>query len=203
MIYLSGAKNRAIQADLLAGTIGFMRTPANGNTLAGVTIWAMDNGCFTDSYPGTPAYLRLLNSLAAHRPGCLFATAPDVVGDAATTLTQFPSPAALIRERGWPVALVAQDGMRPCQVPWSDLDALFIGGSTGWKLSGSARDLIDAAKIHGKWVHAGRVNSAQRFAYFAAVGADSADGTFLAFGPDLNAPSVRSWITDSLNPTLF
>ncbi|MET7951049.1 hypothetical protein [Micromonospora sp. NPDC005324] len=33
-----------------------------------------------------------------------------------------------------PAALVAQDGLKAPAVPWHAIDALFIGGSTAWKL---------------------------------------------------------------------
>lgn len=34
---------------------------------------------------------------------------------------------------GYPAALVAQDGLTDATTPWSDLDVLFLGGSTAWK----------------------------------------------------------------------
>jgi hypothetical protein len=39
---------------------------------------------------------------------------------------------------------------------------------------------IKAAKMFGKWVHAGRVNTPARFEHFEKLGADSIDGTGLA-----------------------
>ena len=136
-----------------------------------------------------------LDRYAAHRDRCLFVAAPDVVGDAAATLAQFPAMARRIRAAGWPVALVGQDGMENREVPWALVDWLFVGGSTGWKLGEGAEALIRQAQTHGKRVHVGRVNSATRFRHFRALGCDSADGTFLAFGPDTNAPKLRRWIS--------
>ena len=81
------------------------------------------------------------------------------------------------------------------EVPWALVDWLFVGGSTGWKLGEGAEALIRQAQTHGKRVHVGRVNSATRFRHFRALGCDSADGTFLAFGPDTNAPKLRRWIS--------
>lgn len=202
-MYLSGAKNAAIAADLAAGGIGLLRTPGNRYTLEGVAVWALDNGCFTGAYPGDGAYLALLDELEAHRDRCLFVAVPDVVADADATLARFPDMAARIRARGWPVALVGQDGMEARPVPWQAVDWLFIGGSTEWKLGAGAADLIRQARARGKRVHVGRVNSWRRFARFAALGCDTADGTYLAFGPDTNAPKVRAWIRDVGRPTLF
>lgn len=196
-MYLSGAKNPVISDDLASGSIGLLRTPGNRYALDGVSIWAMDNGAFTDSYPGDEAYLALLERLSPHRDRCLFVAVPDVVADAAATLSMFPPMAAKIRNLGWPVALVGQDGMESLAVPWESVDWLFIGGSTGWKMGSGAALLISQARAAGKRVHVGRVNSGRRFRHFAQLGCDSADGTFIAFGPDKNAPQVRAWIADS------
>lgn len=203
MLYLSGAKNPAISDDLAAGTIGFLRTPYGGHSLDGVAVWAMDNGCFTGAYPGDEDFLALLDQLEPHRARCLFVAVPDVVGDGPATLAGFPDMAARIRARGWPVALVGQDGMEHLPVPWHLVDWLFVGGSTEWKLGRGAVDLIRQAQAHGKRVHVGRVNSGQRFARFASLGCDSADGTYLAYGPDTNAPRLRAWMRAAAHPTLW
>lgn len=192
-MYLSGSKNPAVAADMAAGRIGLLRTPGNGYSLDGVAVWAMDNGCFTGAYPGDDAYLGLLATLGAHRERCLFVAAPDVVGDAPATLALFPTMAGRIRAAGWPVALVGQDGMETLPVPWDAVDWLFVGGTTEWKLGPGALELIGQARGHGERIHIGRVNSARRFAAFAAV-ADTCDGTYLAFGPEINAPRVRDWM---------
>lgn len=193
-MYLSGVKNAAIADELADGRIGFLKTPAVGNSLDGVKVWAVDNGAFTGRYPGDDAYMAFLGGLKDRRDSCLFVAAPDVIGDAEATLALFPVMAARIRAAGWPVALVGQDGMIPDVLPWDDFDWLFIGGSTEFKLGPGAELLIRAAQAYGKRIHVGRVNSATRFRHFRALGCDSADGTFLAFGPDTNAPKLRRWI---------
>lgn len=203
MIYLSGAKNDAIADDLAAGTIGLLNTPKNGYNLDGVAVWAMDNGCYTSTYPGDEKYLALLERLADHRDRCLFVAAPDVVGDGAATLAVLQPMASYIRALGWPVALVGQDGMENMTVPWDDVDWLFVGGSTEWKLGEGAETLIRQAQTHGKRIHVGRVNSHVRFKHFRALGCDSADGTFVAFAPDINVPKVRRWIADHTHPLLW
>lgn len=203
MMYLSGVKHAVIADELAAGRIGFLKSPATGNTLDGVAVWALDNGCFTNQYPGDDAYLGVLDRLDPHRGRCLFVAVPDVVGDGAATLARFPGMAARIRARGWPVALVGQDGMERLPVPWEALDWLFVGGSTEWKLGPGATDLIRQAQAHGKRVHVGRVNSARRFARFASLGCDTADGTYLAYGPDANVAKLRGWLRAAAQPTLW
>lgn len=84
--------------------------------------------------------------------------------------------------------------MTPAMVPWEAIDAMFIGGTTAWKLGEAARELAGVAKAHGKWLHMGRVNSERRVMYAKLVGCDSVDGTYIVFGPDKNAPRVASWM---------
>lgn len=192
---MSGVKHQVIASELASGAIGFLKSPRTGNRIdESVAVWAMDNGCFTNAYPGDDGYLALLDRLSPHRSRCLFVAVPDVLGNAKATLDRFPVMAKAIRERGWPVALVGQDGMEGWPIPWNDVDWVFIGGSTEWKLGPGARALIHRAKSHGKKVHVGRVNSHKRYKYFAGLGCDSADGTFLGFGPDKNAPQLRRWL---------
>ena len=51
------------------------------------------------------------------------------------------------------------------------------------------------AKRRGKHVHMGRVNSLTRLRYADHIGCDSADGTYLVFGPDVNLPKLLDWLT--------
>ena len=80
----------------------------------------------------------------------------------------------------WPLALVCQDGQEHLPIPWKAIAAVFIGGSTEWKMGPHAMTCIKAAKAIGKWVHVGRVNTPGRFEYFEKLGADSLDGTGLS-----------------------
>ena len=41
----------------------------------------------------------------------------------------------------------------------------------------------------------GRVNSLRRYRYAQAIGCTSVDGTFLAYGPDVNLPELLSWVS--------
>lgn len=179
-----------------AQTIGYIDTPAQGNKRpAGVT-WCADNGCFGKGYPGDEKWLAWLESNTHAAADCLFATAPDVVGDAEATLARSAPFLPLIRELGYPAALVAQDGLEDLPVPWETFDVLFIGGTTEWKLGPAVRTLVKQAKQRGKQVHMGRVNSLRRYRYAQAIGCDTADGTFLTFGPDINLGRLKGWINN-------
>lgn len=193
MLYLANASSPKVRDAMRTGEIGMICTPAEGRSPADAKVWAADNGCFGKGYPGDAAWLAWLQQHVQHADRCLFATAPDVVADAAATLKRSAAWLPVIRELGYPAALVAQDGLEDLGIPWDDFDVLFIGGSTEWKLSATAARIAAEAKRRGKKVHMGRVNSARRWAYAELVGCNSADGTFLAFGPDINLLRMREW----------
>jgi hypothetical protein len=204
-------------ADPAAG-LGAIMTVKQHLRLPPDTLYCIDNGCGPGKdgqpgtgYPGDRAYLEYLGHLSAQSHGgamgqrCLFAVAPDVLGDAKATIVR--SAPFVYKLRAWfglPGALVAQDGLEDLDVPWNWFDVLFIGGSTEWKLGPAARALAAEAKARGKWVHMGRVNSLKRLRYAAAIGCDSADGTYLTYGPSINLPKVLGWLRDvNSQPALF
>lgn len=186
---------------MTAGMLGQIVTPAAGNRLLSGVEWVGDNGCFGSGYPGNAAYLEWLAGFPT--VGCRFVVAPDVVGDADATLERSLPMLAPIRSLGMPVAYVGQNGAHPAGLPWDQIDALFLGGDTAWKLGAEARELVTAARARGVWVHMGRVNSLKRLRYAQAIGCDSADGTFLAFGPDRNLPQLLGWLRAVAEPALI
>jgi hypothetical protein len=191
VIYLSGV----VRPDLPA-----MITPRMGQKPSPGQPWAADNGRFSKPQDYTDAkYLAWLRRMPVE--SCLFATAPDVVGDAQATLDMSRPMLPQIRALGYKAGLVAQDGLEALDVPWDEFDCLFVGGTTEWKLSEHAFLLVQEAKRRGKWTHMGRVNSWQRFRAAAAAGYDSADGTVLRFDPKR---PVHEWSGRALaNPGLW
>ena len=153
-------------------------------------LWAMDNGAYSGL--DTAAFVRMLERFHG-RLGCRFVAAPDAVADAHQTLLQWPFWSRLIRGVGFVPALVAQDGLLLSDIPWSELGALFIGGSTEWKLGPQAERLIAYAKARGLWVHMGRVNSRNRIWEAARKGCDSYDGRNWSIAPDLHIPQGLDW----------
>lgn len=176
-------------------TVGHLIVPRQWNLAESLDLqpgrWAMDNGAFSGFDEG--AFVRMLERFHAI-PGCLFAVAPDYVGDAASTRAKWPFWSRLIRGLGLTPAYVAQDGLQTiADVPWSDGIALFIGGSTGFKESTLAMDLIGYAKAYGVWAHVGRVNGQRRYSMMLRAGADSIDGTGFSMYPDTNIPKAEDW----------
>jgi hypothetical protein len=177
---------------MTTGLLGCIVTPKQGNRLPAGVEFCADNGAFGKGYPGDDAWWSWLQTLPAER--CAFAVAPDVPFDAAGTLVKSGPWLSAIRTLGIPAALAAQDGIETLDVPWDDVDVLFIGGTTEWKLGRHARAITREAKLRGKTVHMGRVNSEKRLRYAKFLGCDSADGTYLTRGPEKNLPRLLRFL---------
>lgn len=208
-ILVSGATKTVRQfAAQYPDHLGVLMTPQNGNRLCALPLpWAADNAAF--SKPDDAKFSRLcVESWAMegyHPP--MWLAVPDVVGDHAATLRLF----------GWwcdewqneygcipfPLAFVLQDGCRPEEVPWDEIAAVFVGGSTEFKLRQSS-ELITEAKRRQKRVHIGRVNTLQRLRYAHDVGADTVDGTAFSMFPDIKIPWALQYLqTLERSRTLF
>lgn len=203
MVYLSGAVRKEVLDQRF--DLGVLLTPNMGNRpcLKG-TIWAADNGLFAgQGKPARPfgepqfeSFKALVARAGADIDGCLFAVVPDAPYDAKGTLARWAEWAPRFRAelpRSVPLAFVAQDGMSVDDIPWGELDALFIGGSDGFKET-EVEAIVREARRLGKWIHMGRVNSRRRMDIAWAFDCDSADGTYIAFGPSVNLPKVHGWL---------
>jgi hypothetical protein len=138
--------------------------------------FAVENGMF--SKEGTiDKWLSLLGRERQAKSRCLWITLPDVVASARRTLESFHIWRYRPEVSGWKLALVAQDGLEDLDIPWEAIECVFIGGSTEWKMSNSAADVVRCGKILQKWVHVGRINTPDRWDYFEELGADSCDGS--------------------------
>jgi hypothetical protein len=203
----------AIESAMLAGKLGMITTPEQGNKLVTGALWCRDNGVFGGHYPGNEAYLAGLDQFADVADSCLFVVAPDKVGNHWATKDLATEPFSLpgespddarnmlerIREKGFPVAFVAQPGIEyDAWIPWGEFDVLFIGGGSDWKTSEAVAELVAAAHDFGVLVHMGRVNTAERYAKAAAMGCDSVDGTTLTFAPSKNVRRVLKWRADAI-----
>ena len=204
MLYLANpCGSESISAAMSEGVIGFIDTPKQGNRRPADVPWCADNGCFSEQWEPSQ-WWRFLTANAADAATCLFATAPDVVGDARATEERSRPWLARIRDLGYPVAFVAQNGMEFSTWDlWDEIDCLFIGGTTDWKLGSEACNLAALASSMGKWVHVGRVNSERRFRYAQAIRADSCDGTYLTYGPSKNLTNVLAWQRTNQQPALL
>jgi len=164
--------------------VGHLVCPRSRNVVWS-PVWAADNAAF--SRFDADAY-RLMLETVQGTPGCLFVTVPDVVGDAFATRELWDAWAPVVQAHGLPAAFVLQDGVEDVGVPWSACDAVFIGGTTAFKLGPVARLCVREAKRLGTWVHMGRVNTVRRLKYAQSLGVDSIDGSGFARFPDAMLP---------------
>jgi hypothetical protein len=162
---------------------------------------AIDNGCFTEAGRrrfDLDKYLSTIDEAldAFGEDHVLFATAEDIAFDWEGTLRKSLPVLPRIRAVGAPAALVVQDGATPLNIPWSECDAIFIGGSTEWKLSDTAARITAEALRQHKWVHMGRVNSMTRMRIAQRFGCRSADGTYLLYEGDAGVETLIGWLRD-------
>jgi len=205
--FLATPSGPDVRAAMSAGLLGCMTTPAQGNVVPDGALYACDNGKFGKGWPGVEAWWAWLQKTVARYGAdrCLWAVAPDIPFDAVGTFAESRPWLAKIRSLGIPAAFAAQDG---CDVdgllPWGEFDVLFLAGSTEWKIGPVAARLSREANERGLAVHMGRVNSRRRLAAAEWFGCASADGTYLAYGPDTNLPTLLGWLRDlDHQPSLF
>lgn len=150
-----------------------LRTPLTAYALSG-KVYGLDNGCFSKFNKKT--WRRLVAEAKEqeliNQP--VFVCAPDIVGDARRTLELFN----MFYDEIKPLksCLVLQDGIGNFTIDWNRVDAVFVGGSDAFKLSSEAINACKVAKMLDKWVHVGRVNTAQRISNWIGL-ADSIDGS--------------------------
>lgn len=170
--------------------LGQLVQPRSWWTPDGSVPWAADNDAFNSFDAGR--FRQMLERLEGV-PNCLWVAAPDVVADAAATLRQFDEWQPEIRAAGFPVALVLQDGMTVDSVPWSRVDAVFVGGSTEYKLGVDAQSIVAEAARRRLATHMGRVNTRRRMKVAKAWRCGSVDGTASAMFTDLIVPWMLSY----------
>ncbi|MEU8952028.1 hypothetical protein [Streptomyces sp. NPDC048489] len=199
MLYLATPSGAEVRAAMQAGLLACMTTPAQGNVIPADALYACDNGKFGKGWPGAAAWFAWLTATVERygRERCLWAVAPDVPMDATATLAESLPWLEEIRALGIPATFAAQDGSEQAGlIPWHAIDVLFLAGSTEWKTSPAAHRLAHEARVRGLRVHMGRVNSRRRLRRADAFGCTTADGTYLAFGPDTNLPRLLAWLNE-------
>jgi hypothetical protein len=154
-------------------SFGQLRTPLTAYALSG-QVYGLDNGCFSkfEKKKWRRLVCEAKEQELISQPK--FVCSPDIVGDARRTLElfdQFYDEISPLK-----VCLVLQDGIGNFNIDWNRVDAVFVGGSDAFKVSSEAFNACKAAKMLDKWVHVGRVNTAQRVSNWMGL-ADSIDGS--------------------------
>jgi hypothetical protein len=193
--------------------LGVLYTPAAGNSIewAGKRglPWACDNSCFGGL--DAPKWLRFLANLAAFETRPLWVACPDAVADAGKTQEMWCVWQPVLTSLALPIAFVLQDGIermkwRPqLTLAWDQITAVFVGGSTEFKVGDDAARLSLEAHQRGKLVHFGRVNSWTRIVYLARrmrdgeLWCDSIDGSGWSRWGDINIPKAIRWIDQAMS----
>lgn len=86
--------------------------------------FAIDNGAFSKF--NASGFKSLLERERANQSQCLFVAIPDIVGNARRTLEVWKMRNSFAA--GWPMALVAQNGIEDLDIPWQEMKCLFLGG---------------------------------------------------------------------------
>lgn len=190
VMYLSGVDCPAYRRLIAEPWAGLLSTPDTRYTpdaCAAYNAFALDNACFANG--GAFDLRSFVAWIDAYPRTALFVSAPDVVGNWPATLARSVDSIHAIRATGHKAAIVLQDGATPDTIP--DCDAVFVGGSTAWKTSREAELCVRSFR---GWKHMGRVNTERRLRLAHDWGCDSVDGTYLRFGPDINAPKLARWM---------
>lgn len=196
MIYLTGCipKKPELRKFLLENGFGVMLSPVYPKAPDNQWVWAADNGCFNAKWE-EKKWFKWLGTLE-NPETAMFATVPDVVGDHTVTLERWNTYSSKVRDMGFVPAFVAQDGATVGTIPWDEVGYLFIGGTTEFKLSEQARTLCVASQERQIKIHMGRVNSKKRLKLAKQWGVDTADGTHIAFKPDVYTHQLIQWMKE-------
>jgi hypothetical protein len=204
VLYLVTGTDPTALALVASGAVGYICQPGS-NLPPPAGRYAFDNGCYPDwtRFPQA-RWLDLMERYVDQAVRCLFVVLPDVPFDHAATLARSLPWADRVRGLGYRPALAMQNGAEHDQhIPWDAIDVAFLAGDTAWKIGQPAHRIAVRARENGKWVHMGRVNSLRRLRRAAVMGCDSADGTFLRYGPRTNVPRMLRWLDELANaPTL-
>tara|TARA_R110000823_G_scaffold280938_1_gene399117 strand:- start:1552 stop:2172 length:621 start_codon:yes stop_codon:yes gene_type:complete len=154
--------------------------------------WVLDNGCYSNFKPRV--WKKMVDD-AIFDSSCIWFTMPDEVGNHEKTLQLFNYWKDYF-DNHYPqkigkFAFVLQDGCTIDSIPWDDIRCVFLGGTTKFKYSRTAYEILEEAHKRYKWVHIGRVNTKGRIVYFYDI-AHSIDGTGLSKYSHMYKEAIRA-----------
>jgi hypothetical protein len=199
MVYAGETRAKVLRARLVARGFGVCVVRGRvqkADRAAWRHRWFYENGAWTDYVRGRPFddsafladVLEMLDLPENERPA--FVTLPDEVAGGLASLRLSLSWLARVGRLGLRYALVVQDGMEPEDVPWdAPFAAIFVGGSTAWKLRTMAA-WSRAAHAQGRTCHVGRMGSAKRLRAAVVDGVDSIDSALPLFAERNLTPFV-------------
>lgn len=186
--------------DLDKSTLGSLLTPRSLDSVEDIVHFGIPYAADNDAFKcfNEERYLDMLKRISGwDAPPPLFVTMPDVLTDRRATESLARTWAPILRnEYKLPAAFVLQDGQSLDETPWNLADAVFIGGSTEYKLGHEARIITAEAKQRGLWVHMGRVNSRKRIRYAHSIGCDSVDGSGFSMFRNTHLPWATALLSE-------
>jgi hypothetical protein len=194
MILLVSGGTRVVKRLIQHPNLGVLLTPSAGNSPPpkGV-VWACDNSAFSGF--DEVRFVSMLQKIK-DRPDCRWVAAPDVVGDHEATLSLWQKWCGIILEYGQTAAFVAQDGCTVESLPWGrGMAAVFIGGTTRFKLGSEAARIVHEANKRNLWTHMGRVNTLRRFVYAQTIGVRSVDGSSFSKWSETYIPRTLAFLS--------
>ncbi len=139
--------------------------------------YAIDNGAWTAHQQGTSfdeeAFRKLVDS---HGIGADWIVLPDIVAGGLESLDFSMEWLEMMSPSPTPLLLAVQDGMGLKDIEHLDIDGIFIGGTTSWKLK-TMQAWSAWCLNRGLWCHVGRVNTRRRIRQCAMSKVTSFDGT--------------------------
>lgn len=191
-VYTAALPNRTCQAyiDKVYPSMRYMLSPLTLRSF-GVSRhdtvkrgYAIDNGAYGYYLRNKPfddeAFYKLLDTWST---GCDWVAIPDSVGNWQETKDMLSVWVPRLLKYKVPLLVVVQDGSEVDDykdvrnlLDRVDIQGIFVGGTTEWKLSNIQR-LSEVCKRYNKHIHVGRVNSAKRVRQCYFAGVDSVDGS--------------------------
>lgn len=139
--------------------IGQLVTPAPGYSYRG-GMWAGD--CSGYGGVNVPRWRAIVKRQLPFIDKCIFQVVPDAAMSARRTRELFDYFRPELQ--GWPRAYVTQNGQENIEIPWNEIEALFIGGDDTHKDGPEGYSCAKAAIAREKHLHFGRVNGQVRVA---------------------------------------
>jgi len=176
-LMLDASADKIIQYEKESGLpILQLRTPLTAYAARLGIPFGVDNGAYSEF--NEAKYLKLVAKCVNHE-NCLWINLPDVPYSARATTALFHEYCYISGLKITNRCYTVQDGITPDLIPWNYISAIFIGGSTEFKMGKTARVVARAARKRHKWVHVGRVNTPHRIDSWYND-ADSFDGSGIA-----------------------
>lgn len=146
--------------------------------------FAIDNGCYSAWSRGVPwdpaPFMHNLHKCRELGLKPDFAVIPDIVAGGAKSLTKSRKWLNVLRDEfpGIPLYLAVQDGMEVSDLSFgnADIDGIFVGGSTAWKLRTMAYWAQFAHEMDLR-IHVGRIGTPKRMVAAHKARVDSIDST--------------------------